>query len=465
MAPRHPSPSVFLLYGNQPYEIDRRAARILDAVLGPGERDFTYRRFDAEDLVKPGAGEAAAREIEAFEVACLSLPLLGERYVVRLDRVERLKAPARATQTLARRLAELRVVPTLWEGMQAWELEEAAGAAAGQPVPLERWVMVVETGANGEARLVLDEDRDAQFLVAQRGTRHLMGLRPFLRSVLKGNFTIAGDEEGEGDAPPPSGAGGARVLEFLGRMMGDPPPGLTLVLTASVSRDRDLARALLDQAKKQGAVEKFVTYDDDLPVAFVAEAARERRLELNRAAALALIRAAGNDHGRLAAELDKLALLFPAGSRLDAPQLAAALHADAHGSVFQINDRLSQRDLAGALAVLQGFLDESPNEFPVLIGVLARHFRQLLLVHAHSRHGVSDVDLASRLGVHPFIAKRIGEQAERFTAIELERILRALAGLDLAARVRGSAAPLFREFVQAVCRGEWQRGEPRLASL
>jgi DNA polymerase-3 subunit delta len=226
-----------------------------------------------------------------------------------------------------------------------------------------------------------------------------------------------------------------------------------------------LAKTLLEKVKQHGVVEKFVTYDDDLPVPFVIEAARERKLEFNRAAAMALIRAAGNDHGRLAGELDKLALLFQPGTRVEPAQIRAALHQDAHTSLFQINERLSQRDLPGSLEVLQGFLADNPHEFPVLIGVLARHFRQLLLLRAHSRQGVSDTDLASRLGVHPFIAKRLAGQAERFTVAELERILMALAGLDIAARVRGSAAALFREFVQAVCGGDWQRHEPRLARL
>ena len=468
MAARHSTKPVYLLYGNQRFELDRRAGQILEAALGPGEHDFTYRRFDADEMLKAGAAEAAASQIEAFEVACFSMPLLGDQYLVRLDRVERIRPPARAAQTLAKRLAETRVVPVQWEGTEVWTLEAAlrADEVPANPVPLEQWISEIAVGGNGEPLLVLAEQlAGAQFLAPARGKRHVMGLKPFLRTVLKGTFSFAGDEDGEGEAPASAPSGAPRLLELLGRLLTSPPPGLTLVLTAPVSRDRDIAKSLLEQVQRHGLVEKFVTYDDDLPVPFVIEAAREQKLEFNRAAALALIRAAGNDHGRLAGELDKLALLFPPGARVDPAQIHAALHQDAHASLFQINERLCQRDLPGSLEVLQGFLADNPNEFPVLIGVLARHFRQLLLLHAHSRHGVSDADLASRLGVHPFIAKRLAGQAERFTVTELERILLALAGLDLAARVRGSAAALFRDFVQAVCGGDWQRHEPRLAGL
>jgi DNA polymerase-3 subunit delta len=401
------------------------------------------------------------------------MPLLGDRYVVRLDRVERIRPPARAGQTIAKRLAEVRVVPVDWEGAEVWMLEDAAPTAqTANSVALGHWVAEIAAGGAGEPLLVLAEERAAaQFLASSRGKRHVMGLKPFLRTVLKGNFSFARDEGGEGgeadggETRAPASSGAPRLLELLERLLTSPPPGLTLVLTAAVSRDRDIAKALLDQIKQHGAIDKFVTYDDDLPVPFVIEAARERKLEFDRASALALIRSVGNDHGRLSGELDKLALLFPPGARIDPARLGAALHQDAHLSLFQINERLGQRDLPGSLAVLRGFLADNPNEFPVLIGVLARHFRQLLLLHAHSRHGVSDTDLASRLGVHPFIAKRLAGQAERFTVTELERILLALAGLDVAARVRGSAPALFREFVQAVCGGDWRLHEPRLAGL
>jgi len=468
MAHRNVSPPIVLLFGNQRFEVDRRAEEIADSVLEPGERDFTFRRFDAEEMLKPGAPEGGAAQLESFEVACLSPPLLGDRYVVRLDRVERVRPPARAAQALVKRLAELRVVPLQWEGSEVWTLAESLppGQAAGEAVPLQGWIEEIATGGNGEPLLVLSEGRTgAQFLASSRGKQQVMGLRPFLRSVLKGSFSIAREEQDEGEMPQPASGGAPRLLELLERLAAAPPPGLTLLLTASAARDRDIAKPLLDTVKRHGAVEKFVTYDDDLPVSFVIEAARQRGLEFGRPSALALIRAAGNDHGRLSGELDKLALLFPAGTRIEPRQIAVALHQDAHATLFQINDRLGQRDLAGSLAVLQGFLADNPNEFPVLIGVLARHFRQLLQLHIHSRQGVSDTELASRLGLHPFIAKRLAGQAERFTEAELERILAALAKLDLAARVRGSGPVLFREFVESVCLGRWRSQEPRLAGL
>jgi len=468
MAPRSAHKTVHLLYGNQPYLVEQRAARLVASLLGAEPHDFTLHRFDAEDMLRAGGAEALSERIDAFDEACASMPLLGERYVVRLDHAERLRAPARGTQTILKRLSELRVVPITWEGAEAFTLEAHVppGQTGGAPLPVRGWI--AEVGARDDGAVLFTPSTGSEgltFVVPARGGRHAMAFKAFLRNVLKGSFAFAGDDEEEGDPPPAeSGSGGgggaARLLERVEHLMENPPPGLTLLLTAH-GRERDLARALLDKAKKHGSVEKFVTYDDYAPWQWVLEVARERGLTLDRRGAELVIRLVGNDHGRLAQEIEKLGLLFPAGTRLDEARLAGALHAESHGALFGVNDRLAARDLSGALAILEGFFSESPNEFPVLVGVLSRFFRQLLMVHALSRQGVSDADLAGRLGMHPFIAKRVADQAERFTVPELERIVEALGALDVTARLFSQvSAPMFRGLVQAICAGEYQRHAP-----
>ena len=61
--------------------------------------------------------------------------------------------------------------------------------------------------------------------------------------------------------------------------------------------------------------------------------------------------------------------------------------------------------------------------------------------------------------VHPFIAKKISLQAARFSPDELEHIIQNLAGMDRATRFHAHLAPvILRDFVHAVCAGEFRRG-------
>jgi DNA polymerase-3 subunit delta len=239
----------------------------------------------------------------------------------------------------------------------------------------------------------------------------------------------------------------------LERLIERPPPGLYLVLTAAASRESDLSRPLLASIRNHGSVEKSVTYDDYEPVEWVLKESRARGVNLDRPGAELFIHLAGNNLGRLAAELDKLSLLHGQGPPPDEAALVRAVHGSQRASLFLITDRLGVRDLAGALGVLEHFLADTPGEHPVLIGILSRFFRQLLHLQSLRQQGVSEADWASRLKLPPFIVRKLAAQARRFAPGELEAILRALAGLELTLRRHAHlTGPLFREFLHAVCR-------------
>jgi DNA polymerase III delta subunit len=466
-------PSVALFYGNQAYAVDQAAKRLTDRVLGEGPRDFSFQRFDAADLLKAGGAEAAAEAAGALQIACEAAPFLCERWVVRVDRLEAVRISDRAAQNLLRALEGLQLFRCRVGAEPAWALEDDLGAddareGGARPQP---WVDEVESRSDGPPLLHLRAGAArARCLLSHGGERRLVDVKAFLREKLKGRFAFA-DEE----ASPEAGAGGSasaatRLHQLLERVLANPPAGLCLVLTAGASRESDLSRALLAKLKGRGPIEKFVTYDDYNPVDFVLQGARERGVRLSRLQAELVIQLAGNDLGRLAGELDKLSLLFQGTAPPDDDALLRAVSGGHAASLFLITDKLGAKELPGALAVLEHFLAESPNEHPVLIGILARHARQLLLVHSLMSLRVPEADWASQLKLHPFLAKKVAAQARRFGQAELERMQRALAGLDLACKRHGHlTGPLFREYVHAACSGGFARPErglgPGLAEL
>jgi DNA polymerase-3 subunit delta len=456
-------PPVTLLYGNQPYVVDKDARRLVDEALGEGPRDFSFQRFDAAELVRPGAGEAAGEGIGAFQLACESTPFLCERWVVRLDHLEAVRMSDRAAQNLLRALGELRLFRSSLVGEPAWALEEdllpsdpREGGAREQP-----WVSEVESRAEGAPRLHLaPEAAGARCLLSRGGNRRLVDVPTFLREKLRGKFVLADEEPREPGALEPAPAAAARLHQVLERLLERPPEGLVLILTAVASREGDLSRPLLKKIGEKGKVGKFVVYDDHVPSRWVQDEAAARGVRLSRPLAELLIHLVGNDQGRLAGELDKLALLFGGGRPPEEEELVRAVSGSSGASLFLVTERLGAKDLAGALEVLEHFLAETPGEHPVLIGILARHLRQLRHLHALMRQGVSQSEWPAQLKLHPFIAKKLAAQARRFNEEELERMVQALAGLDLAVKRHAHlTGPLLREFVQGVCRDGFRHPE------
>jgi DNA polymerase III delta subunit len=83
-------------------------------------------------------------------------------------------------------------------------------------------------------------------------------------------------------------------------------------------------------------------------------------------------------------------------------------------------------------------------------------------VHLARQDGASETELAQRLKVHPFLAKRLATQAQRFSRLELERIQRALSELDVAARRQGPVLRiLLQDVVQRICQGTFRGGMAR----
>jgi DNA polymerase III delta subunit len=455
--PAFAPPPAVLYYGNQGYSIEEAAAKLTDRVLGHGPRDFIYQRFDAAELLKAGGGEAIAARIDAFEEACHATPLLGDRRVVRLDHLEAVRVPDRAGQALQRALEAQKVCRVAWNGKAVWvaEADVEPEETVEETRPLAAWVESVQVQFAGPPLLRLRTLAGSIFAITRRGKRTEIGLAEYLQAVLKGKFFISDDAMEQ--TPSPS-AGAGRLHNLLEGLLVRPPAGLTLILTAQVTRETDLPKPLLSALSALGApVEKFVTYDDYNPADWVLKQAASRELRLTRSLAEALIERVGNELGRLAQELDRLALVFPAGKSFSKGELLAAVHGGDQFSVFQIGEHLGRRDLDGALLALRRFLEDSPHEHPVLIGHLARHFRQLALVHDLARNGVPDVELPGRLKLHPFITKKVVAQARRFSPTELDHVREAVARIDVAAKRHAHLTEvLLQDFFHQVCRGGFQ---------
>lgn len=475
MPPAIPAP-LHLIYGNQSYSVNKAARGYADAVLEPdAPLDFAFQRFDAAEMLKAGSADAVGDAIAEFQNACESAPFLCERWVVRLDHVEVVKISDRAAHNLERALGEWVLFPILHEGGKALALEEDLLASdtregGGRPQNL---VAFVESRSEAPPLLHINPSAEQmRLLLSSGGKRMLVDARKYLRQKLKGKFDFAGEAKKSpaGASPaaapatapppaPPSRQQAPRLHRLLERLADNPPPGLHLVLTAAASRESDISRPLLTHVKKGGTVEKHVTYDDYEPVDWVLREARPRKLALTHPLAALLVHLAGNDLGKLAGEMDKLALLFPDGQEIVEEDLTRTVGGGAGRSLFGITDKLGAKDLSGVLAVLEEFLGDTPGEHPMLIGILARYFRQLLHIHTLRALGVSEADYPSQLKLHPFIAKKVIRQAWRFDRAELEAIMRTLAELDLALKLHHHlTGPLLREFAESTCLGRFARG-------
>ena len=83
-------PQVFLFYGNQNLLIDEQVLEVTNKILPSDTHDLGFQRCSIEEILKGSENEGQFSElIQSLE----SLPFLEESRVLRLDNIERIKAP------------------------------------------------------------------------------------------------------------------------------------------------------------------------------------------------------------------------------------------------------------------------------------------------------------------------------------------------------------------------------------
>lgn len=219
----------------------------------------------------------------------------------------------------------------------------------------------------------------------------------------------------------------ARLVGYL-----DAPSETTVVVALTSKLDKRM-KLYAAAAKKKWL---HVLEAPRNPQPWIRAEAAARGVRIDGAAVARLADAVGADLSRLALTLDQLALY--AGDRPIAVDDVEDLVADTRErSVFELTDAIGEGRLPAALAAVSSLCDQRQSAIGV-IAMLARHVRQLALVHAGQARRASKGELAQLVGAPPFIVDKLAQQARRYAPgalAEAEALLtaadRALKGMPL----------------------------------
>lgn len=209
----------------------------------------------------------------------------------------------------------------------------------------------------------------------------------------------------------------------------------------SLLDERHPLMKLAEDKAMQGTVKVFGLPND--PVRWIIDRVKGKGGEMAREAAMLLSqkinRGSSNDRDhtetdartylyKLDNELEKL-VSYALNRRIESKDVEALVSDEDVADIFKFIDAISLRDAGTAYKVVRGVLvrGESPM---VVLSHLARQTR--LLLQAKEYPHLNSDQLAQTIGVHPFVAKKVGQQAERFSERELTRAMSALLDADIA---------------------------------
>jgi len=136
----------------------------------------------------------------------------------------------------------------------------------------------------------------------------------------------------------------------------------------------------------------------------------------------------GSDLRLLESEVDKL-LSYVNGRPVTKTDVEILVSRARETNVFDLVGCLGRRQTDRALKLLHGLLDDGEPAL-VILSMVARQVRLLIQVSALRTLGLVEGDMARRLGLQPWLPRRLLAQAQNFSMADLEAAHQLLVETD-----------------------------------
>lgn len=267
------------------------------------------------------------------------------------------------------------------ETVQAGDIEMAAGAL---PFIAELRVVVVEN------------------LTASASGREIIGKLPDILAGLPGTTRIAFVEAGVDANARQPGAREKALKKLVNAVEGDPRGK---VLSFDLPDERERPRWIERRAGRHG-------------------------VEIEQQAAFELARRIGEDLTLADTELEKLATYTGGARPIAVSDVEMLTPYTPEAGIFDMVDALGKRQGQEALGLLRRLLDEGQEPLSIY-GMIIRQYRLLIQMREQLDRGQTPQSASKVVGMHPYVAGKMAEQARYYSMDALEDIYRRLLDVDL----------------------------------
>jgi DNA polymerase III subunit delta len=204
---------------------------------------------------------------------------------------------------------------------------------------------------------------------------------------------------------------------------------LVLVENKTLAKNNPILK-LAAKDKQNAHVKVFNAPGAETLPHWISERAESKGARIEFSAANDLAMFVGADLRALDNEIEKL-LTYRAGETIRRQDVRALVAPVQEQSIFELVDALGKRDTATALQLLHEQLGHNAQPL-YLLAMIARQFRMLLQVRDLSARGLNAEQMREKLGLHPFVIRKVAEQSRNFSIEQLELIYHRLLDVDLA---------------------------------
>ncbi|BCJ88593.1 DNA polymerase III subunit delta [Effusibacillus dendaii] len=207
-------------------------------------------------------------------------------------------------------------------------------------------------------------------------------------------------------------------------------PSPTSVFVCTVTAEKlDERKKIFKAAQKNGKVAAFLPLKEQELKAWMAQAARRKKVTITSQAVDRLLFMCGSNLTFLDTELEKLSHYAGENNTIDEDMVNTLASRTLEQDIFVFVDEVVRLRTEQALRMMSDLLKNKQS--PVyLLFMIARQIRIMLQVKIQTVRGLSVQQVAGQIGAHPYACKIAAEQARRFSRQDLERFLMELGDID-----------------------------------
>jgi DNA polymerase-3 subunit delta len=156
-------------------------------------------------------------------------------------------------------------------------------------------------------------------------------------------------------------------------------------------------------------------------------------LLINQVAVEKMIIFVGNDLNLLSREIEKL-VTYKNKGEITVEDVDLLVKSKIDTDIFKTVDALARGDKKTALKMLHDHLEDGEDPF-YLLSMYFYQFRNLVKVKPLAEKNMSSQDIATKLKMHPFVARKSLEQARNFSWPKLKSLYNQLCEIDFESKI------------------------------
>lgn len=239
----------------------------------------------------------------------------------------------------------------------------------------------------------------------------------------------------------------AEQLELLISYIQSPAPESCIIFQGSKIDQR--RRFFLELKKADRLIEYKKLKDEQLSV-FVRREAEGCGKRFDPAAPDLLVYYCGNSLREIVSQIEKLATYVGPRALITVDDVKSIVSDTKIDTVFELANALGSRNIDRSIRQLQILLRDPDSPY-MLVGALARHFRQLCMIRELLDKRVPQDEVSKRVKINPYFLKGMIAQAQKFSMAEYRKILTLLHETDMGLKSGGRQGTLFEMLLFEIC--------------